>query len=89
MNHIFGESEVGGTSVFLLSSVPFAEFGYRADTVTDPLPMRTYKVLSRIPDFLPIGGILLGGVWWISHRREEVAAAEGKDHAKPEDGGAK
>jgi formate dehydrogenase iron-sulfur subunit len=33
-------------------------------------------VLSRIPDIIPLGGVLLGGVWWITHRREEVAAAE-------------
>jgi formate dehydrogenase iron-sulfur subunit len=79
VNHVFGETEVGGTSVLLLSSIEFGEFGYRADMVKDPLPMRTYEVLSRIPDFVPLGGVLLGGVWWITHRREEVAAAEGKN----------
>jgi formate dehydrogenase iron-sulfur subunit len=41
--------------------------------------MLTYQVLSRIPDFVPLGGILLGGVWWITHRREEVAAAEKRE----------
>lgn len=82
---IYGEKEVGGTSVFLLSSVPFEQFGYRTDLVTDKLPERTFKVLSRIPDFLPIGGAVLGGVWWITHRREDVAAVEGKK----DDGGAK
>ncbi len=41
-------------------------------------PVLTYRVLSRIPDFVPLGGMLLGGVWWITHRREEVAAAEGE-----------
>jgi formate dehydrogenase iron-sulfur subunit len=76
VNHIYGLNEVGGTSVLLLSSVPFEEFGYRNDLSKDPLPILTYRVLSRIPDFVPLGGILLGGVWWISHRREEVAAAE-------------
>ena len=78
VNHIYGLTEVGGTSVLLLSSVPFEEFGYRADLSKDPLPILTYRVLSRIPDFVPLGGMLLGGVWWITHRREEVAAAEGK-----------
>jgi formate dehydrogenase iron-sulfur subunit len=78
VNHIYGLNEVGGTSVLLLSSVPFEEFGYRNDLSKDPLPILTYRVLSRIPDFVPLGGILLGGVWWITHRREEVAAAEGK-----------
>jgi formate dehydrogenase iron-sulfur subunit len=79
VNHIYGLNEVGGTSVLLLSSVPFEEFGYKTDIVRDPLPLFTYRVLSRIPDFVPLGGILLGGVWWITHRREEVAAAEGKE----------
>ena len=76
VNHIYGLTEVGGTSVLLLSSVPFEQFGYRADLSQDPLPMLTYRVLSRIPDFVPLGGIMLGGVWWITHRREEVTAAE-------------
>jgi len=39
--------------------------------------MYTYRVLSRIPDFLPLGGMALSGIWWITHRRAEVAAAEG------------
>jgi formate dehydrogenase iron-sulfur subunit len=78
VNHIYGLTEVGGTSVLLLSSVPFEEFGYRTDLSKDPLPILTYRVLSRIPDFVPLGGMLLGGVWWITHRREEVAAAEGQ-----------
>jgi formate dehydrogenase iron-sulfur subunit len=78
VNHIYGLSEVGGTSVLLLSSVPFEEFGYRADLSKDALPVLTYRVLSRIPDFVPLGGMLLGGVWWITHRREEVEAAEGE-----------
>jgi formate dehydrogenase iron-sulfur subunit len=76
VNHIFGQSEVGGTSVLLLSSVPFEDFGYRTSLTQDPLPMYTYRVLSHIPDFVPLGGMVLGGIWWITHRREEVAEAE-------------
>jgi len=79
--HIYGLTEVGGTSVLLLSSVAFETFGYRTDLTRDPLPLLTYRVLSRIPDFVPLGGMMLGGIWWITHRREEVAAAEGKNPA--------
>jgi formate dehydrogenase iron-sulfur subunit len=87
VDHIYGEEEVGGTSVLLLSSVAFEEFGYRTDFPHDPLPSRTYAVQSRIPDFVPLWGSLLGGIWWITHRREEVALAEAK---KPQtNGGAK
>jgi formate dehydrogenase iron-sulfur subunit len=76
INHVFGADEVGGTSVLLLSGVDFAEFGLNAAYPKEPLPLLTYRVLSRIPDFVPLGCMVLGGVWWITHRREEVAAAE-------------
>jgi formate dehydrogenase iron-sulfur subunit len=76
VNHIFGVTEVGGTSVLLLSAVPFEEFGYHLDLSDDPLPVLTYRVLQHIPDFVPLWGAVLGGIWWITHRREEVAHAE-------------
>ena len=85
--HIYGETEVGGTSVMLLSSVDFQKFGYRDDLTQRALPMYTYQVLSRIPDFVPIFGVLLGGVYWITHRREEVAEAEGHGNEKRDDNG--
>ncbi len=83
--HIYGLNEVGGTSVLMLSSVDFSEFGLPTNMPTDPLPQYTFRVLSKIPDFVPLWGLMLGGVWWITHRRDEVAAAEGKEH----DGGAR
>jgi formate dehydrogenase iron-sulfur subunit len=76
VDHIYGENEVGGTSVLLLSSVPFENFGYPTGLINTPLPQLTYQVLSKIPDFVMLGGVLLSGIWWITHRRDEVAAAE-------------
>jgi hypothetical protein len=29
--------------------------------------------------------MMLGGIWWITHRREEVAAAEAGESPKKED----
>ncbi|HLI64634.1 MAG TPA: 4Fe-4S dicluster domain-containing protein [Terriglobales bacterium] len=78
LHHIFGEEEVGGTSVLLISSVPATEFRYPANLTQRALPMYTYQVLSRIPDFIPLFGTLLGGIFWITHRREDVAEAEKK-----------
>jgi formate dehydrogenase iron-sulfur subunit len=77
IDHVYGEQEVGGTSVLLISSVPFQQYGYRVDLLHEPMPQLTYRVLSKIPDFVTLGTVLLGGIWWITHRREEVAAAEG------------
>lgn len=87
VNHIYGLNEVGGTSVLLLSGVAFEEFGYPARLSEGPLPILTYRVLSRIPDFVPLGGVLLGGIWWITHRREEVAEAEGHQQGNTGKGG--
>ncbi|HVN09790.1 MAG TPA: 4Fe-4S dicluster domain-containing protein [Patescibacteria group bacterium] len=78
VHHIYGVSEVGGTSVLLLSSVPFEGFGYPANLSGQPLPVLTWHVLSELPQVVTFGAALLGGIWWITHRREAVAAAEAK-----------
>ena len=76
LRHVFGETEVGGTSVLLLSSADFTTFGYRDDLTQRALPMYTFQVLQHIPQFIPVFGTLLGGIYWITHRREAVAEAE-------------
>jgi formate dehydrogenase iron-sulfur subunit len=77
--YIYGLNEVGGSSVLMISSVEFSQFGLPMGLPTDPLPKRTLNVLEKIPDFVPLWGLVLGGVYWVSHRREEVAAAEGHE----------
>jgi formate dehydrogenase iron-sulfur subunit len=79
VHHIYGKNEVGGTSVLYLSAVPFEQLGLPANLPTDPMPLLTYRVLSKIPNLVTLGGALLGGIWWITNRREEVAAAEKKE----------
>ena len=76
-DHIYGLEEVGGASVLFLSAVPFEELGLQTRLPNQPLPVLTWRVLSLVPDIVTVGTVLLGGVWWITHRREEVAAAEG------------
>ena len=49
------------------------------------MPQLTFRVLSRVPDFVPLGGVLLGGVYWITRRREQVAQVEGKLKIPPKD----
>ena len=78
---IYGLHEVGGTSVLILAGVDVEEFGYPAsEKIGDvPLPEYTGKVMERIPDFIPVWSLVLGGIYWISHRRAEVAAAEAEE----------
>lgn len=78
---IYGLQEVGGTSVLLLSSVEPASFGYplSARLGETPMPEYTGRVMEKIPDFIPVWTLVLGGIYWISHRREEVAEVEGRE----------
>ena len=82
-NQVYGVSEVGGTSVLLLSSIPVSEFGYPSGLSSESMPLLTYRVLSHIPNFVTVGAILLGGIWWIRNRSVEVAAAEGHTPKDP------
>ncbi len=73
---IYGEREVGGTSVLFLSPVPFERLGLRV-LAEHPLPELTWVTLEKVPGVVTIGGALLSAVYWITHRREEVALAGG------------
>ena len=75
---IYGLQEAGGTSMLLLSKVPFEQLGMPKGLPNQPLPPLTWNVLSFVPDIAAAGSVLLGGVYWITHRREEVAKAEGR-----------
>jgi formate dehydrogenase iron-sulfur subunit len=75
---IYGQQEVGGTSVLFLSGVPFEQLGLRTNLPNGPLPALTWRALEFVPDVVTAGTMLLGGIWWITNRRDEVAAAEGK-----------
>jgi formate dehydrogenase iron-sulfur subunit len=76
VRRIYGEHEAGGTSVLILSPVPFELLELPTNLSDDPLPMLTFRVLNKIPPFVGMAGAVLAGVWWITNRRREVAAAE-------------
>jgi formate dehydrogenase iron-sulfur subunit len=76
VDHVYGETEAGGTSVLYLSGVPFEEVGLAADVRSDPYPRLTWNVLSRLPNVVSIAGVTLAGIWWITGRREKVREAE-------------
>ena len=77
VDHIYGLEEAGGTSVLMLSSVPFAELGLRDNLPTQALPLLTWRALSKVPDVVLLGGTLLYGIHWITRRRERVRRVEG------------
>jgi len=86
VDHLYGEEEAGGTSVLMLSGVPFERLGLKTNLPRQPLPLLTWQVLSKVPDFVVLAGATLFGIHWITSRREEVRAHEARD-AGPSGGG--
>lgn len=82
LQHVYGEYEVGGTSVLIISDVDFNDLGYKTGYSSDPIPDLTWKVLGKIPNIVFTAGILLGGLWWIINRRIEMQELKEKDGNK-------
>ncbi|MBW2148428.1 MAG: 4Fe-4S dicluster domain-containing protein [Deltaproteobacteria bacterium] len=76
IDHIYGLNEVGGTSVVYISSVPFGQLGFPTNVEPVPLPQLTWKILKQVPNVVTLGALMLGGIYWITRRREEVARFE-------------
>jgi len=75
---IYGIEEAGGTSVLVLSAVPFDQIGYPVNIEKVALPQYTWAALKHVPDVVVMGTVLLGGIHWLTHRKEEVARKEGR-----------
>lgn len=79
-SEIYGIKEAGGTSIIYIGAKPFDQLGLRTNLPSEPIPNFTWAVMSKIPNYVGWAGTLLGGVWWITNRRKEVADVERKLH---------
>ena len=75
---IYGLREAGGTGVMMLAGTSFATLGLNTSLPDEPPPMRTWQVLSKLPDFVAVWGVSLYAIHWITSRRDEVAEFEGR-----------
>ena len=58
--HVYGETEVGGTSMLYLSDVSFEKLGFRTGLPTDPIPSYEWKITRLIPSVAAgLGGTLV------------------------------
>jgi formate dehydrogenase iron-sulfur subunit len=91
LDHIFGEFEVGGTSILYLSDVPFAELGFPVDLPHTAPSDETEKIMAALPPVIAGVTILMAGAAAYTHRRpakarpQSAAASEGRSPL-PSDG---
>ncbi|MFH2093746.1 MAG: sulfate respiration complex iron-sulfur protein HmcB [Pseudomonadota bacterium] len=76
IDHVYGETEMGGTSWLYISGQPFKEIGMREDLGTKSAPELTSGPLSAVPIVVGLWPVLLTGVYAISKRKDKVAQEE-------------
>lgn len=80
---VFGETEVGGTSVLYLSDIPLGFLGWKPDMGDKPLPALTFAALSKVPPLILGVGALMGGIFWITGRRIKLEAEREASSGQP------
>ena len=73
LHKVFGETEIGGTSVLYLSDIPLDFLAFKPDLGDEPLPHLTWAALSKVPPIVVGMGGLMTGIWWIVNRRMTIA----------------
>jgi formate dehydrogenase iron-sulfur subunit len=76
VHHIYGEKEVGGTTWLYLSPVAFEDVGFQTNLPMYALPELTHGALSVVPMVILLWPTVLGGLFMLNRRKEQVAEDE-------------
>lgn len=63
LNHVYGETEAGGTSVLFISDVPFEKLGF-PDPGVEPVTSGSTAVMNTTPVVITLALSLLSGLHW-------------------------
>jgi formate dehydrogenase iron-sulfur subunit len=76
IDHVWGEKEVGGTSVLYISDVDLETAGWPAGLRQSSYPALTHPALSTVPWTFASVGAAAFGLSWIIDRRRKLAGDE-------------
>jgi formate dehydrogenase iron-sulfur subunit len=71
VDHIYGEHEVGGTSMLYISNVPFDKIGFPT-LGPEPIPRYANVAMSAVPPTIVVVSAAMAGVYWITKRRAQM-----------------
>jgi formate dehydrogenase iron-sulfur subunit len=84
LDKIWGEHEVGGTSVLYVSDIPLNFLGWTDNLGTDPLPPKTWSALRQVPYIFGAVGLGMAGLYWIIERRQRLAIEKNEKAGEPD-----
>lgn len=79
INKVWGEDEVGGTSVLYISDIPLDFLGWKKDLGAQSLPSKTWRAMEKVPPVFISVGIAMYGIYWIIERRRKLAGGENSE----------
>ena len=86
IDKVWGEHEIGGTSVLYLSDIDLGFLSYQPNLGTKPLPKTTSVAMESVPfAFAGMGAAMLS-LNWIIQRRNKLRAEKDKNGEKDEQG---
>ncbi len=85
VDKVYGETEIGGTSVIYISDIPLDFLAFKPDMGDEPLPDLTWAALSKVPSLVMGVGAAMTGVWWIVGRRMKLAEDAAKARTRDEE----
>ncbi len=71
---IYGEHDVGGTSVLYLSNISLDFLSWQPKLGDEPLPALTWAALSKVPPVVLGMAGLMSGIYWVIGRRVQLQA---------------
>ncbi len=85
IDKVFGETEIGGTSVIYISDIPLDFLAFKPDLGNERLPELTWAALSKVPPLVLGVGAVMTGVWWIVGRRMKLAGEAARSRVPAEE----
>ena len=84
VDHVYGENEVGGTSVLYVSNVPFDELGFPS-LGPEPIPRYAEVAMAAVPPAVVVVSAAMAGIYWFIRRRDRLMLQAAAADAKKED----
>jgi formate dehydrogenase iron-sulfur subunit len=75
-NEIYGLQDAGGSNVLVIAGVPLDKLGFIPNLPKESLPNLTHRALEKIPTIVSGGAVFLGGMYWLTKRKNQIAKEE-------------
>ena len=84
VDHIYGEKEVGGTSMLYISNVPFKDLGF-PELGSEPIPCYAEVAMAAVPPAVVGVSAIMAGIYWIIRRRNKLMSQASNAATKKEE----